>query len=230
MELRRSDPFPLLSDAGPDEEKRLSARIDDLLGFRIAEIETELSRFGSHEPAPRASGWKQELWLGLATQNLLTPYPELRRWVEHLSPRSGQTWVDLGCAYGRLGFLLSRLRPGVLFQGYEYVGERVREARRVAILNKLPSTIRFEHQDLCSQGFSLPEADVYLVYDFGSSVAIEKILGDLYQRSLRRSFYLIARGDRVRAAIERGHLWLRETPAPGVSRKAGLWISGCERG
>lgn len=222
-ELTLSQPFPRRPIGDLEEEKRLSAQIDVLLGFRIAEIEAFLNKTGSRQPPSRGSGWKQELWLGLAIQNLQTPYPELRRWLEFLSPSARAHWCDLGCAYARAAFMLARLRPDMSFTGYEFVGERIAEARRVASLRGLGASVRLEHQDLCAGGFAPPEADVYFIYDFGTPASIEKILGDLYAVGEKKRFQLIARGARVQSAIAQGHPWLREVSAEGISGKASLY-------
>lgn len=222
-ELSLSQPFPPRPFGDLEEEKRLSAEIDALLGFRVSLIEEALHKDGSRRPPPRGSGWKQELWLGLAIQNLQTPYPELRRWLEFLNPAQGAHWCDLGCAYARAAFLLARLRADMSFTGYEFVGERIAEARRVASLRGLGSSIRLEHQDLCANGFAPPVADVYFIYDFGTPASIEKILGDLYAVGEKKRFALIARGVRVQNAIAQGHPWLREVDASDVSGKARLY-------
>src|SRR4051812_38668519 len=112
-------------------DEQLHAHAADLwLGLDVAAVERELSARGCRMRAPAASGDEQQLWLGLAASSLLTPYIEIRRSLEALGVRAGLTIVDLGAAYGRMGFVIARCFPGARFIGYEYAGERVREGGR----------------------------------------------------------------------------------------------------
>lgn len=150
------------------------------------------------------------MWLGLDPQMLLTPYTEIRSLLERLQPQAGQTVIDLGAAYGRMGFVLNRHFPKTKFVGYEYVGERVQEGNRALAQFKAHNAC-IEHIDLSSHGFTPPEADFYFLYDFGTPKAIEKILYDLRRFD---AVTLIVRGRHSRYLIERNHNWL-ENAFPG---------------
>ena len=89
-----NDPYPLLTSGTHSyaEAQTHSEAVDAWLGIQTGPIEAELVRQGSHLP--------QELWIGLPIQTLLTPYTELRRFLEHLQPPLGSTVIDLGAGYG----------------------------------------------------------------------------------------------------------------------------------
>ena len=201
------DPFPhqTLSES---EAQAHAAKVDQWLGLRTQQTEAELLRHGCRLRPRHASGEKQELWLGLDVQRLLTPYVEIRCVLEHLQPVPGQTVVDLGAGYGRMAFVMARHFPRVQFMGYEYVGERVQEFRRCARQHHLREDV-LEQADLSCTEFLPTAADFYFVYDFGSAKAIEKVLHDLRRLAIQRHFVLVARGRHCRAAIEARHLWLR---------------------
>ncbi len=201
-----ADPFPT-KRLSYSEARIHSKQVDQWLGFRINEIEHTLSQSGCRKRAPESEREHQELWLGLAVQNLLTPYTEIRRLLEILKPEPGQTVIDLGAAYGRLGFVLERHFTGVAFTGYEFVGERVLEARRCMKLQQLRQA-EMIHADLSLKSFTPISADFYFIYDFGTPKAIEKILFDLRRQATRKNFHLVARGKRCHQAISDRHPWL----------------------
>ena len=202
-------PFPAIDPSSRQSGEIFahSAACDRWLGFQIAKIEDHLAEVGCRSRAPQASGEKQLIWIGLDPQLLQTPYTEIAWLLQRINPHAGQTVVDLGAAYGRMGFVLHRLHSEVNFLGFEYVGERVQEGRRA--LAKFGATrARLEHVDLASHDFKPPIANFYFLYDFGSPKAIEKILYDLRNLSLTKNFVLIVRGRHARYIIDRNHSWL----------------------
>src|SRR4051794_33235374 len=118
-----ANPFPLVEESALTypEAQAHSAEADRWLGIETERIEALL---------PKRSPADQEHWLGLPVQALLTPYTELRRILESLKPAPGDTVIDLGAGYGRLGFVLARHFPEARFVGYECVAERAEEANR----------------------------------------------------------------------------------------------------
>jgi SAM-dependent methyltransferase len=204
------NPIPLKDPAGITDSEMLahSESVDRWLGFRIPEIERALNLKGCLYKPSNHDGTLQRLWFGLAEQILLTPYIELRWILAQLQLPDRAMVVDLGAGYGRLGHVLARNYPGAKFVGYEYVGERVAEARRLFAKEKL-NGCEMIHADLSRKTFQPVEADAYFLYDFGTPEAIEKTLFDLRKISERRSFTLVARGRTCRYAIELRHPWLK---------------------
>lgn len=207
------DPYPHLKSFSKSEAQLHATQVDRWLGLDISTIEEKLRLTGSRLPPPReATKDKQELWFGLAPQDLVTPYIELRSMLEELSPRSGETVVDLGAAYGRMGLVLARHFPRVNFIGYEYVAERVR-AGQAAMSRARATNATLEQVDLANPQFRPASGEYYFIYDFGTDKAIEKILYDLKRLSLVKPLTLIARGRRCRYAIDRTHQWLIKNEA-----------------
>jgi hypothetical protein len=56
--------------------------------------------------------------------------------------------------------------------------------------------------------FELPEADYYLIYDYGTVAHIRHTLKQLEKMADRKNFKLIARGKGTRSLIEYEHPWL----------------------
>lgn len=205
-----SDPFPLLDLTlhSQGDLRAHSAQVDHWLGLRTHAAEAQLASRGCRERAPEASGEAQELWLGLDTQALLTPYCEIRAILERLAPRPGDTVIDLGAAYGRMAFVIERHFPGVRFVGFEYAGERVREGRRAFERAGLRHSC-LEHADLASPNFDMPTAQIYFIYDFGTPKAIEKALYDIRRISQGGlAATVVCRGRHCRYLISNRHPWL----------------------
>ena len=201
------NPFPLQAEFSLNEARDHAMEADRWLGLRVDVIEASLARQGSRDPAPQTSGDKHQLWFGLSPRDLLTPYLEIRLMLSELCLKPGMTVIDLGAAYGRMGFVLHRHEPGVRFIGYEYVGERVREGR-VALDRFGAELAELHHADLTASVFKVAKADVYFLYDYGTPKAIEKTLFDLCRIARERPITIVARGRTCRYAIESRHSWL----------------------
>jgi hypothetical protein len=209
--FERRDPFPLIESFSKSEALAHAAECDAWLGLRVEEIEARLASGGSLKPAPVTSGGHQQLWFGLAPRDLQTPYLELRRLLNAVGG-SGLV-VDLGAAYARMAFVIERHFPEMSFVGFEYVGERVAEARR-ALAAFGAERSRVDHVDLTSSAFKMPAADVYFIYDYGTPAAIEKTLYDLRRTTRGRLVTVVARGRVCRYAIESRHAsWLAKRDA-----------------
>ena len=225
------DPFPpfILGKHTYAEAQAHAAEADAWLGFKLAPIEKKLAEIGCRSRAPGASGERQELWFGLETQMLLTPYMEIRALLESLKPRPGQSFIDLGAGYGRMGFVLGRCFPGTKFVGYEYVGERVIEGRRVLSKFNYPG-IRLEHADLAAESFEPDAADVYFIYDYGTPKAVEKTLYDLKRMAAEKPITLVGRGRHCRYLIERSHPWLVKSDPKAPESRTTVYSSYVESG
>jgi hypothetical protein len=211
IQFERRNPFPLHDSFSKSEALAHAADCDSWLGLRVEEIEARLALGGSSKPAPVTGGGHQQLWFGLAPRDLQTPYLELRRLLETVGG-SGLV-VDLGAAYARMAFVIERHFPEMSFVGFEYVGERVAEARR-ALTAFGAVRSRVDHVDLTSPTFKMPAADVYFIYDYGTPVAIEKTLYDLRRATQGRLVTVVARGRVCRYAIESRHSsWLMKRDA-----------------
>jgi SAM-dependent methyltransferase len=200
-----------LADIHFDQESSL---IDRALGFEIKEIEgVILSRAKCELPDGNHRTWGEKIhqgsqtWVGLHEEVLQTPYPELKEACDFLRPRPGESFVDLGCGYGRLGILLERFYPGVKFLGYELVPERVVEGNRIFKKFGCEHAHLYE-QDLTDFDFVPPDAQYYFLYDYGKVAHIRSTLEQLSSIADSRHFSLVARGKGVRSLVERDFPWL----------------------
>lgn len=208
-----NDPFPLLPKGAyalADAQVH-AAQVDDWLGLRTQVTESGIleKRGASGSGADSDT----QFWIGLPVQTLLTPYVELREILERLDPGPGETIVDLGAGYGRLGFVMARHRPDARFVGYEAVAERVIEGQQGLDYWKAGNA-RLIVADLADPGFEPASAEFYFLYDFGSRDAIAKCLADLRRIAARRPIVVVGRGRSSRDAIERDCPWLSQVAEP----------------
>lgn len=183
--------------------------IDDLLGFNCDSIEEKL--FQENQESLFSS--PRQFWYGLELQSLQTPYSEIHEMIQHLNPKEGERWLDLGAAYGRMGIALGFLRPTVHFIGYEYDQQRVDEGNRLfKQWNLLFSEMK--QADLAVDEFQMPVADLYFVYDFGSKEDIYKVLEKLRLIAAQKQICIVARGRGVRNWILMDFPWLYDIHPP----------------
>lgn len=197
-----------------------SHSIDDQLGFNVKSIERELlERAFKLDPEGSMGTWGRMLhegaqtWVGLAPETLLTPYDELFRMCEKLQIGENGHLVDLGAAYGRMGFVLNEFRPSAFFTGIECVSERVNEGNRIFAQHKLDRA-RLIHDNLFRPDFTLPVGDAYLIYDYGNIEHIRWTMGQLQNLAGIHRFQVIARGDGIRSLIQYAHPWLADMGEP----------------
>jgi hypothetical protein len=199
LEFLVEDPFPLTA-VGPGNypaAKRHAEKVDDWLGLDVPAVEASIQALPDG----------QERWIEHAPAVFLTPYVELRAWLEELRPRPGETVVDLGAGYGRLGFVMARHFPGSSFLGFELVGERVK-AGAEALARFGAGNARLLAADISSPAWRPPPAEIYFIYDYGTKAAIAKTLADLRDLSKERGIRVVGRGRAVRDQVEKEHPWL----------------------
>ena len=192
------------------EAQAHSECVDHYLGLNTAQIERQillkLKGKGNSE-------YPQQLWIGYPTQGILTPYSEIRQILAQISPHPGATIVDLGAAYGRMGFVIGEHYPEVNFVGYEFVEERVTEGSKIMLARNLNNS-KLLQADLTEPNFKPIEADFYFIFDYGTRKAIEKTLQDLRETARSKKTTVVARGRACRDAIDQTHPWLSTMVKP----------------
>jgi hypothetical protein len=197
----------------------ISEKIDHMLGLRVNSIEEDLLQrarnllpHGNHKTWGPGLHQRNQTWVGLYPQTFLTPYSEIKQMLEMLQLSAGQRLVDLGAGYGRMGMMLGFFYPEVEFIGYELVEERVKEGNRVLELLELPT--RLIQQDLTTNQFMLPAADVFFIYDYGEVSHIRHSLKQIESIAESKAIRVIARGKGSRSLIEHEHPWLCQINPP----------------
>lgn len=188
--------------------------VDKILGFRVKYIEEMLvysargfDPEGSHETWGPKLHQGAQTWVGLDLQTLQTPYSEILRILQLLKIKPYQHIVDLGAAYGRMGVVIGGLYIKNIFTGFEYVKARVDEGNRV--FKELGfNRVELQTQDLADPEFTVPEADIYFIYDYGQVEHIDRTLRQLEGVSQKRPIKVVVRGKFTKRIIEDRHEWL----------------------
>lgn len=201
-----SNPYPLLSfDAySYQEAKDHAVLVDDWLGFECERAEALVRA---------RTGNEAQNWGHLSSQAFQTPYVELRGILDLLKPQPGETLIDLGAAYGRLGFVMAAHYPETHFLGFEVEEARVVEAYRVMKRQGLPNA-QVKVADLVDPTFSLPVADYYFIFDYGHEKDVRQTLENLRQVARHNPIQVVARGRLSRALIHNENPWLASVYQP----------------
>ncbi len=205
FEFNPADPFPHLplEPSSYPAAKRHAAMADRWLGIEVEKVEAKI----------RDPGDGQQRWLDRHPSIFLTPYVELRAWLEQLRPEAGSAVVDLGAGYGRLGFVLARHFPECRFLGFELVPERVKEAAK-ALERFGAGRASMLQADISDPSWKPPVAEIYFIYDYGTREAISKTLGDLRELARGHGIQVVGRGRAVRDCVEKDHPWLGAVHPP----------------
>ncbi len=212
LKFNEDDPYPLLETGkySYQEQQEHSALVDQWLGLRTAETEIQIAQNLSKNKPEQAN---QQLWLKIPLAAMQTPYSEIREILSHFEVEKPLLIIDLGCAYGRMGFVIAKHFPNWKFVGYEVVSLRV--LRAIEAINKSPcERVQFEVADLSEKSFKPVLGDVFFLYDYGTREAIEKTLQDLQEIAKQKTIIVIGRGRASRDAIERNHPWLSQVAQP----------------
>jgi len=193
-----------------EEQSRI---IDEILGYRILEIESNLATkakiLGTNENN-RSIGeliHGKETWVGLDPQVLQTPYLFFFDVLQRLNLPKNSKIVDIGSGYGRFGFVLRAVRPDIIFKGFELVKERAEEGRRVLSKLKCQNSHIFQ-TDVTEDSFLFENADAFFCYDFSSAKNIELVLNKLFITCKSKKIPIIARGLQINHLIKNKHSWL----------------------
>lgn len=191
-----------------------SALIDKIIGSNVHEIEEQLlNQAKSIISEGSVRTWGRGLhdgiqtYVGLNPEQLQTPYSEFHKIVEVISPEENHKVVDLGAGYGRLGLVCHAFDSSIIFEGHEYAQERVDEGNRIYEYLDIENS-KLIQQDLCSDQFEMPSADIYFMYEYGDMMHVQESLKQLQEVSLKKNFRLVCRGKGSNNLIWNNHPWL----------------------
>lgn len=189
-----------------------SAQLDQLLDYHYQPVEEALIRKSKEESQLKNELEKQK-WIGLDIQSMQTPYSEILEMINVIQPKETDHWIDIGAAYGRVGVVLALMRPQMRFSGYEIVTERVVEANRIYRKWNFQNTIVYE-SDLADPKASIPSADLYFIYDFGSRKDADIVIEKLRLLALNKPIQVIARGRGIKNWIMMDYPWISQMKPP----------------
>lgn len=181
-----------------DQSWHHQATIDSLIdlasGIQTKKISQEIQKKSRREFNDLHQG--EETYSFAGPELLLTPYSEILNLFQAMKLKPGDTVVDLGAGFGRVGLALAVQYPGINITGYEIVKERVSEGARLAKEWNLDSRVHLIEQNLADPQFKPQAADVYYAFNPVSGSTFDKILEDLRVVGLQsgKKFRLIVFG------------------------------------
>lgn len=134
-----------------------------------------------------------ETYDNLPYESIVTPWGNLKAIYDQLVLKPGEIVLDLGTAYGRPGHALNVLYPLNPFLGFDIVPGRIVVAQAIAA--DLPESLsHFAVKNFATE--SIPEADVYFLYEPANSEDTRMLLQhlELLARNRNKPFRIVATG------------------------------------
>lgn len=171
------------------EDNEFDVFVDQILGYgNLPKIENERKH---KEPARSALG-KAKWSAQSASDGFSSSYRNIKAILKASGMQDGDTFVDIGSGYGRVGCVVGANFPNSRFLGYEIVPERVIEAQRIAELLEL-NKLSYFCKDVSADDFTLPVADWFFLYDSLNDKTLAHILKKICHTKGNRNARLIAK-------------------------------------
>lgn len=167
--------------------------------------------YSSESQMPSDAFNKERIFAGSA-ESVQSSYSTIFSALREMNPKAGSHLIDLGCGFGRLGFVIGLHRPDMQFTGYEYVDHRIQNAKGCAKQLNLEQNVHFHTQDLSDSNFKLPVADIYYMYDPFSADTYKFILNQMLPISKDHPIMIATKGN--------AKDWLHEIAAQNKWRPA----------
>lgn len=196
-------------------QSQIDSLIDLASGIQTKEISEKIQKESRREFNDRHQG--EETYSFAGPGLLLTPYTEILNLFKAAGLKRGQSVVDLGAGFGRVGLALATQYPDVTVTGYEIVKERIEEGARVAKEWGLDSRVHLLEQNLADPDFKPQAADYYFAFNPVSGSTFDKILEDLRVVGLKskKRFRLIVFGPSPFFKTD-AQPWLKQLTGEGI--------------
>lgn len=159
-------------------------RLDEVLGLNY-DSEVGMTQSSHHE---------ERLYMGGGV-NVQSGYSTILTALQNLNLQPGNRIIDLGCGFGRVGFVVGLLRPDVDFKGYEFVKNRVDLAQHSSQRLGLEKHVNFFTCDLSDRNFHIPDAEVYYMYDPFNEDTYKYVLSQLVSVSRQHKITIVTKGN-----------------------------------
>lgn len=163
IEIKSFEDFFKLATLFDRDKNSLNRFFDSVIGLYTPASETKLVQIAlekksiEQESSMRVRG-------SFEYSHTQTHYSVLMDLFNYLAPAPGESFIDIGSGFGRVGFFIGLCFPEIKYKGYELVRERVDCSVQVGNRNQFKN-IDFEAMDLLKPSFKLPVSDYYFFYD-----------------------------------------------------------------
>ncbi|NDD05219.1 MAG: class I SAM-dependent methyltransferase, partial [Proteobacteria bacterium] len=196
-------------------QAQIDSMIDLASGIHTKKISEAIQKANRRDFNESHQG--EETYSFAGPELLLTPYSEILNLFRGAGLKSGDSVVDLGAGFGRVGLALATKYPGVSVTGYEIVKDRIEEGARVAHEWGLSHRVQLLEQNLADPQFEPKAADIYYAFNPVSGPTFDKILDDLRRVGLKsgKKFRFIVFGPSPFYKTD-AQPWLKELKGPGI--------------
>lgn len=115
--------------------------------------------------------------------------------LRELDLQPGDTLIDLGSGYGRVGIIGGLLRSDLQFIGYEFVRHRVECSQNASERSGMAGHVKFYCQDLGDPDFEIPEAAAYYLYDPFNEETYQRVLRRIHAVASRKPVRVVTNAD-----------------------------------
>ena len=137
-----------------------ASMIDKIVGYKdLATLEDGRNEDEVQELTETIKCWGMRSKAGFSSH-----YEEIKQILRSIDLKDGDTFIDVGSSYGRVGSILGVNFPNVNFIGYEIVKPRLEEAQRIAESLQLKN-VKYVHANLVLETFSFQKANWFLIYN-----------------------------------------------------------------
>ena len=164
--------------------------VDEILGYRkFVKIERSRSSSRAIISSIGKARWSNKSRL----DGFSSSYRDIKAILQASGMKDGDTFVDLGASYGRVGCVVGTNFPNTQFIGYEIVPERCIEAQRITQFLQLDDTVKYLCEDISADDFVIPDADWYFLYDSLNNKTLAHVFKKIYQTGNNPDARLIAK-------------------------------------
>ncbi len=187
--LRREDYFEEV-DFSTLTDREFNRLVDEILGYRnFANIEHSRSSSKAIASSIGSAKWSKKS----SSDGFSSSYRDIKTILQASGMKDGDTFVDIGSSYGRVGCVVGTNFPSTQFTGYEIVRERCIEAQRITKFLQMDDNVQYFPEDVTADNFVVPDADWYFIYDSFDDQALDHIVKKIYQTGTNRTARLIAK-------------------------------------
>jgi hypothetical protein len=181
-------------ESAMQEEKKSQGQYLGISLYRTFDSLDEILHINYTADCDMPNNSSERIYAG-AGAGVQSGYSTVLEALRHLKPLAGERFVDLGSGFGRVGLIVGLTRPDIQFLGYEYVQHRVDAANLASQAFGLSAHVQFFTQDLFAKNFSIPDAEIYYLYDPFTTETYKHVLQQLRDISLRQKIAVFTRGN-----------------------------------
>ncbi len=170
------------------EDREFDALVDRIIGYKyLSKIES------TRKDQPLLSKQGEAKWSKKSpVDGYSSSYRDIKEILKVSGMKDGDSFVDIGSSFGRVGCVIGANFPNTQFSGYEIVPERVAEAQRIADFLQLDN-VNYFHADVSADHFEIPEADWFFFCDPLDGDELAYTLQKIHNRVSNKEVRLIAK-------------------------------------